>query len=125
MSDIPSLRPTALELLEAAREHLTSRVVPAITDPQLRFQTLVASHVLGVVERQLSAGDAPFAHVRAERRALPGSPDDDAALCALIDAGTYDDDGAAEALRAHLRTRTELCLMAWNPLFLLRVKRDR
>lgn len=122
MKDIPSLRPTATELLEAAREHLATRVIPTIKDPQLRFQTLVAAHVIGVVGRELSAGSAPFRFIREQRADLPGAPTDDATLCAMIDAGSFDEDSAAEALRAHLTARTELALMAWNPLFVARVK---
>jgi hypothetical protein len=122
VKDIPSLRPTALELLDAVKDHLASRVIPAIQDPQLRFQTLVAAHVLGVVGRELSAGSAPFRYLREQRASLPGAPPDDAALCAMIDAGAFDDESAAEALRAHLTARTELALMAWNPLFVARVK---
>lgn len=124
MKDIPSLRPTAMELLDAARDHLTTRVIPTIKDPQLRFQTLVAAHVLGVVGRELSAGSAPFRFLREQRSSLPGGPPDDATLCAMIDAGAFDDEAAAEALRAHLTARTELALMAWNPLFVARVKGD-
>ncbi len=122
MNDVPSLRPTALELLDAARDHLVAKVIPTIKDPQLRFQTLVAAHVLGVVQRELSGGDAPLAFVREQRSALPGSPIDDASLCAMIDAGDFDEPSNSKALRAHLRARTELALMAWNPLFVARVK---
>ncbi len=122
MKNIPSLRPTAAELIEAAREHLTAKVIPAITDPRLRFQTLVAAHVLGVVERELAAGRAPLEHVRADAHALPGHPDDDAALCALIRGGAFDGVTESAALRAHLRMRTELALMAWSPPFLRRVR---
>lgn len=125
MKAIPSLRPTAEELLDAAREHIVTKVIPTIADPQLRFQTLVAAHVLGVVGRELSAGSAPFKHVQSEVRALPGAPADDRALCAAIAEGAFDDEAAGAALRQHLRMRTELALMAWNPLFVMRVKGER
>lgn len=121
MNRPPSLRPTALELLDAAREHVATKVVPSIADPQLRFQTLVAAHVLGVVMRELAAGDAPFEGLREGLRALPGSPADDRALCEAIRAGAFDDAGSAARLREHLRARTELALAAWNPAFLARV----
>ena len=35
-------RPTQRELVEAAREHFEREVLPAITDPLVRFRTLVA-----------------------------------------------------------------------------------
>ena len=115
---LPSLRPTAVELLEAARDHLKAKVAPALTDAPLRYQTLVAAHVLGVVCRELSAGPGAFARVAEGRLALPGAPDDDAALCAAIRRGDHDADPTA--LRAHLALRTGLALLAWNPLHLAR-----
>ena len=118
----PSLRPTAEELLDAAREHLVDKVIPTITDARLRFQTLVAAHVLGVVSRELSGGSAPFRMIAGEVHALLGREGDDAAFCEAIREGSFDDPERAAALRAHLKTRVELELMAWNPLFLHRVK---
>jgi aminoglycoside phosphotransferase (APT) family kinase protein len=118
---IPSFRPTALELLEAARDHLKTKVAPALTDAPLRYQTLVAAHVLGVVTRELSAGPAAFAGVLAGVRALPGAPADDEALCAQIRRGDHDADPSA--LRDHLAYRTGLALLAWNPLHLTRTAR--
>ena len=114
--------PTALDLIDAAREHLATKVLPAITDPRLRFETLVATHVLGVASRELSRGPEMTAAIEEGRRALPGAPADDAALCALIEAGDYDGADAGDALRKWMQARTELSLFAWNPLFLMRVK---
>ncbi len=117
-------RPTDRELLEAAREHL-AQVVPALGDPRLKFQTLVAAHVLGVVARELAERDrdpeAP-ARDRAALQALPGAPATDADLCAAIRAGTYDTGTGAKALHALLRTRVESDLAVWNPAFLARVR---
>ena len=114
----PSLRPTAVELLEAARDHLKSKVAPALTDAPLRYQTLVAAHVLGVVCRELAAGSGALEGPVAGRSALPGAPEDDLALCAAIRRGDHDaDDGP---LRAHLALRTGLALLAWNPLHFAR-----
>lgn len=115
---LPSLRPTAVELLEAARDHLKARVAPALTDAPLRYQTLVAAHVLGVVCRELSAGGGALAGIVDGRAALPGAPADDRALCAAIRRGDHDADPAP--LRAHLALRTGLALLAWNPLHLAR-----
>ena len=119
---IPSLRPTAEELLDAVREHLVQRVLPAVSDPTLRFQTLVAAHVLGVVSRDLEGGEAARALVARERQRLLGHDGDDGVLCASIEAGGFDTPEAAAQLRAHLAHRTELALLAWNPAFLARVK---
>jgi hypothetical protein len=114
--------PSALDLIDAAREHLATRVLPAITDPRLRFETLVATHVLGVASRELSRGPEMTAALDATRAALPGEPADDGALCRLIEEGRYDDAEAGAALRRWMQSRTELSLFAWNPLFLMRVK---
>ncbi|MDB4928995.1 MAG: hypothetical protein JWM10_1479 [Myxococcaceae bacterium] len=114
--------PSALDLIDAAREHLATRVLPAITDPRLRFETLVATHVLGVASRELSRGPEMAAATDAARAALPGAPADDAALCRLIEQGRYDGAEAGAALRRWMQSRTELSLFAWNPLFLMRVK---
>jgi hypothetical protein len=116
----PSLRPTAEELVEAVREHIVSRLIPTIVEPQLRFQTLVAAHVLGVVGRELSGGSVAFRHLSKSRGELAGSPADDRMLCDAIRSGAFDDDDTA--LRLHLVERTELALLAWNPMFLQRVK---
>jgi hypothetical protein len=110
--------PTAQELLDAVREHLVSRVIPAITDPRLRFQTLVAAHVLGVAVREASLSPAMGDAVTALRDALGAYPTDDA-LCDAIDAGAFDARG--EGLHAYLTARAEYALQSWNPAFLWRV----
>ena len=114
--------PSALDLIDAAREHLATKVVPAITDPRLRFETLVATHVLGVASREMSRGPEMVAEVERGREALPGAPVDDGELCALIDQGRFDDAESGAALRQWMQGRAELSLFAWNPLFLMRVK---
>lgn len=53
-------RPTMSELLDAVRQHLTEQLIPTLNDPQLRFRTLVAAHVLAVVERELALGERPL-----------------------------------------------------------------
>ncbi|MFO0628227.1 MAG: DUF6285 domain-containing protein [Polyangiales bacterium] len=117
----PSLaHPSAQELLDAVRDHLVSRVIPAITDPRLRFQTLVAAHVLGVAVREASLTPAMGDEVRALRDALGDFPSDDA-LSAAIDAGAFDAPAAREALHAYLTARASYALQSWNPAFLWRV----
>ena len=49
-------RPTALELLEAVTEFLSTEVLPATTDHRQRFRTLVALNALGIAYRELQGG---------------------------------------------------------------------
>lgn len=117
----PSLaHPTAQELLDAVRDHLVSRVIPTITDPRLRFQTLVAAHVLGVAVRESSLTPAMRDEVAALRDALGDFATDDA-LCGAIEAGAFDPPAARAALHAYLTARAEYALQSWNPAFLWRV----
>ena len=46
-------RPTAPELTEAILEFLGGEILPTITDPRLRFRTLVAMNALSIVYREL------------------------------------------------------------------------
>ena len=48
-------RPTAQELTEAIVEFLGGEILPTLTDPRLRFRTLVAMNALGIVHRELEA----------------------------------------------------------------------
>ena len=50
-----SERPTAQELTEAIAEFLGGEILPMLTDPRLRFRTLVAMNALGIVRRELEA----------------------------------------------------------------------
>ncbi len=108
--------PTAAELVEAAREHLISRVIPTITDARLRFQTLVAAHALEVVARESRRPDAVRDALVAARRALFDG--DDPGLVAAIEAGDFDDPVSAARLRAWLMAECEHGLASWNPAFL-------
>jgi len=90
-------RPTAEELAKAIEEFLAGEILPTLSDPRLRFRTLVALNALGIVERELAklpleddaeqrelaarirADDVPagtLAHVKAdvEARLLTDSP---------------------------------------------------
>jgi hypothetical protein len=49
-----SERPTAEELAEAIEEFLGGEILPTVTDPRLRFRTLVALNALGIVRRELA-----------------------------------------------------------------------
>jgi hypothetical protein len=48
-----SERPTAAELAEAILEFLGGEILPTVTDPRLRFRTLVAMNALSIVYREL------------------------------------------------------------------------
>jgi Domain of unknown function (DUF6285) len=82
-----SERPTAEELAQAIEEFLAGEILPTLSDPRLRFRTLVALNALGIVKRELTrlppaddaaqrklawrirAGDVPegtLAHVKAD-----------------------------------------------------------
>lgn len=50
-------RPTQREMVEAAREFFEREILPTVTDPRLRFRTLVALNALGIAEREMYAGD--------------------------------------------------------------------
>ena len=53
-------RPTELELVEAVAQFLEDEVIPVTTDSRLRFRLLIAINVLKIVERELTAGEAPL-----------------------------------------------------------------
>ncbi|MBV8065550.1 MAG: hypothetical protein JOY72_02745 [Actinobacteria bacterium] len=89
-----SERPTAQELTEAILEFLGGEILPTLTDPRLRFRTLVAMNALGIVYRELDA--------------LP--PEDDAerrALAARIRAGDVDG-GTLARVRADVEARLRI-----------------
>ena len=50
-------RPTALELIEAVTEFLSTEVLPAAVDHRQRFRTLVALNALGIAYRELQSGE--------------------------------------------------------------------
>jgi hypothetical protein len=62
-------RPTAAELLSAVRQFLETELLPDLSDPRLRFQTLVAANVLAVAEREVAVEDQ---HLREEWDWLAG-----------------------------------------------------
>ena len=124
-------RPTAAELIEAARQHLEMNVIPAVKDinHKLYFQTLVAVNVLRIVEREMTLSTT---HERAEWERLVSllgdrsQPDSreawdaglaqrNAALCLAIRAGHHDTD---EALFEHLMASTREQLEVANPKYL-------
>ena len=123
-------RPNLSELIEAARLHMETAVIPAVkADRKLYFQTLVAINVLKIAERELLLGDA---HAQAEWESLntlegvdtpiPNRLSDikdalserNAALSAAIRTGAYDD----TVLLHHLKMTTTNQLEVANPKYL-------
>src|SRR3954454_4722457 len=51
-------RPTTTELVAAVRLFLETELLPSLKDQRMRFQALVAAHVLGTVERELPVEEA-------------------------------------------------------------------
>ncbi len=125
-------RPTLEELIEAARLHIETNVIPAVKgDARLYFQTLVAINVLRVAERELTHGWSHLQaewrrldHLEGEAQTIPASPTEaaealrvrNAELCARIRAGEYDAESAA--LFAHLQANVREALEIANPKFL-------
>lgn len=81
-------RPDAVDLVDAVREFLADQVV-AGTDGSLSYHARVAANVLGMVSRELAAGEGPI-----QRRALALAglgATDEAGLCAALRAGELED----------------------------------
>ncbi|ROO83019.1 hypothetical protein EDD29_0507 [Actinocorallia herbida] len=85
---LPHDVPTAAQLVESVREFLERDVLPSASG-RLRFHTLVAANVLGMVERELAEGPGHEAEHR-DRLARLGFADD-AALAGAIRDGDLDD----------------------------------
>jgi hypothetical protein len=75
-------RPTALELIEAVTEFLSTEALPAATDHRLKFRTLVALNALGIAMRELQASNnvllEPAEVAELARRIRAGDVPDDA-----------------------------------------------
>ena len=128
-------RPSAVELVAAARMHLEKEVLPALAAPRLRFQTLVAANVLLMVERELALAEsqleAEWERLNALERSGPARPSSlearrealaarRRALCERIRRGELDKGEAQRALFQHLRRTVEDKLRVANPRFLAR-----
>jgi hypothetical protein len=50
-------RPDPSELAAAVREFLETEIVPVLSDPRLKFRTLVAMNALGMLEREAQIGE--------------------------------------------------------------------
>jgi hypothetical protein len=96
-------RPTALELIEAVTEFLSSEVLPAASDHRLKFRTLVALNALGIARRELQS----------ESDSLLLSEEERAGLAARIRAGDPPAD-ALPLLKEHVAAK----LRVSNPSYL-------
>ena len=127
-------RPTALELLDAVRKFIATELMPTVTDPRLRFRTLVAANLLDMLGRELALEPALL---RAEWDSLGVLLDDDrpaptdadmlaaalatrhAALCAMIREGRAPAGTHAlllQAVRAKLDIANPRYLAAFEPV---------
>ena len=123
-------RPDATELVAAARHFLETELLPSLTDQRMRYQALVAAHVLGIVERELPVEEsdwrweatwlsevlgeaAPPANSMAElrQRVREGNR----RLAASIRAGTFDAEPAYRQLGVELREVVLRKLRVANP----------
>lgn len=84
----PHDAPSAGDLVAAVREFLQADVLPGASG-RLKFHTLVAVSVLGMVERELELGPGQAAEHTARLAALGFA--DDAALAAAIRSGALDE----------------------------------
>ncbi len=116
-------RPTSLELIQAVRHFLEKELQPALTDARLRFQTLVAAHVLGIVERELPVAEALLEEEGRLLEQILGQQvasgqqvhQANAELCQRIRQGMYDDPGAMQDLLGRLRLLVLRKLEVANP----------
>ena len=135
MQDRPDMR----ELVEAVAGFLEREIIPTLADPRLRFRGLIAANVLGIVARELAAGDAGLRAEWTALAALLGQPAADPpcgeaalgetvgmlnrALCARIRAGDADSGPWADAVFAHTQALVIAKLQIANPRYLERVLR--
>lgn len=133
-------RPTAEELIEAARMHLESAIIPVVRqDRRLYFQTLVAINVMRIVERELSLGpdhartewerlndlegtQTPIPDRLAEIKAALKARNTD--LSAAIRAGEYDSESKRRALFDHLAASVVEQLQVANPRLLQKMAEE-
>jgi len=118
-------RPTSLELVQAVRFYLEKELLPGLTDPRQRFQTLVAAHVLGIVERELPAADALLAEEsqllasmlgHAVSSVEVGTANEE--LCERIRQGHYDEPAPMRLLLGQMRPVVVRKLQIANPRYL-------
>jgi Domain of unknown function (DUF6285) len=118
-------RPSAPELVEAVREFLEVEVLPATSDPRLRFRLLVAGNALSIAKRELELGDELLREEIALLRPLAGAPaaatprEEARALSAELSRRIRGGDVPRRALET-LRRIAELKLRVASPRYLER-----
>ncbi|GEM_PF-581508 len=144
-------RPTLGELIDAARMHVETHIVPVLkAEPslgRLYFQTLVAVNVLRIAEREIGLrglhlgaqwsrlnalhevmGDPPVPLPANTGEAEAALSDRVRGLCERIRAGAFDVNGeqvaARSALFDHLLATTREALQVANPKFLETAERE-
>jgi len=133
-------RPSATELIAAARHYLEGELIPTLGDARLKFQTLVAANVLAIVEREWATEEE---HLReewrflAELRDVPGTAPQrlpelreavrelNRELCDRIRSGDFDDSSGFLALLRQLRRTIERKLEVANPRYLARFSAEQ
>ncbi len=126
-------RPTAAELIQAVLGFLDAELVPGLSDPRLRFHTLVAANVLAIALRELAGEEeqlrqewqllAPLLGAAAEGPARrdelrQGVQRLNEQLCEAIRAGTFDEPDRFAALSGLLRRLVVRKLEVANPRYL-------
>jgi hypothetical protein len=126
-------RPTAIELLAAARGFLETELVSALSDPRLKFQTLIVANVLAIVERELGSEEQQLNAEYAEccsALGLKPQPfvalgelkelvaDANRQLCERIRAGKYDEAPSFRKLSTLLEASVKRKLEVANPKYL-------
>lgn len=122
-------RPSARELIDAVAQFLNAEVVPAANDPRLKFRALVAANVLGIVSRELEAGEEQMRAEWHRLNALMGgdAPAEDVrdevdvmtrALCVRIREGKADRGELHDAVFAHVERTVIEKLQIANPRYL-------
>jgi aminoglycoside phosphotransferase (APT) family kinase protein len=109
----PFGRPSALELVEAVREHLETTMERSHGEPG-RFEARIGRNILRVVEREMVLGPA-MAKAHSDRLATLGFGGD-ASLAASIRSGAFDDDFLE--LGPTLAASTREQLLVANPSYL-------
>jgi hypothetical protein len=104
--------PDTQNLLETALASLRAELLPNLPD-HARYTGLMVANALAIVLRDLRAAEAR-SHITATLTGLIGR-DDAPALCAAIDAGTFDAAAQDAPLRQALLTITRARLSISNP----------
>lgn len=103
-------RPTAIELLDAVRAHLTDEITPLL-DGAPAFSLKVVDRALATVQREVEAAPADDA-AHARRLAALGVADE-AELAARIRTGELDQDDVGPAVRAAVAARLRVANPRW------------